>query len=94
MKSTWRAHLLHIPEDLLEEELIKFKFQLTNIALAEGYDRLPRSTIQHTTPVRLAGPLIQDYRGEYAKTATQEVPKARNQQPCREAPSGNRRMLV
>ncbi|XP_043771183.1 pyrin-like [Cervus elaphus] len=79
MESTLKACLLHILEDLLEEELVKFKFQLTNITLAEGYNHIPRGTIQQTIPVRLAELLIQYYGEEYSKTVTQEVLKAINQ---------------
>lgn len=79
MESTLKACLLHILEDLLEEELVKFKFQLTNIALAEGYNYMPWGTIQQANPVRLADLLIQYYGEEYSKTVTQEVLKAINQ---------------
>ena len=79
MESTLKACLLHILEDLLEEELVKFKFQLTNITLAEGYNHIPRGTIQQANPVKLAELLIQYYGEEYSKTVTQEVLKAINQ---------------
>nr|XP_008542144.1 PREDICTED: interferon-induced very large GTPase 1-like [Equus przewalskii] len=79
MESTLKAHLLNILEDLLEEELVKFKFQLTNIALSEGYNHIPRGTVQQATPVTLADLLIRYYGEEYAKTVTQEVLKAINQ---------------
>ncbi|MXQ94229.1 hypothetical protein E5288_WYG007361 [Bos mutus] len=79
MESTLKACLLHILEDLLEEELVKFKFQLTNIALAEGYNHMPWGTIQQANPVILADLLIQYYGEEYSKTVTQEVLKAINQ---------------
>ncbi|KAB0370678.1 hypothetical protein FD755_017087 [Muntiacus reevesi] len=79
MESTLKACLLHILEDLLEEELVKFKFQLTNITLDEGYNHIPRGIIQQANPVRLADLLIQYYGEEYSKTVTQEVLNAINQ---------------
>lgn len=79
MENKLKEFLLRILEDLLEEELLKFKFQLTNVALAEGYNQMPRGTVEQASRVKLADLLIQYYGNEYSKVVTQEVLKAINQ---------------
>uniref|UniRef100_A0A5F9D061 Pyrin domain-containing protein n=1 Tax=Oryctolagus cuniculus TaxID=9986 RepID=A0A5F9D061_RABIT len=84
MGTTLKACLLSILEDLIEEELVKFKFQLTNIDLAEGYNHVPRGTLQQANAVKLADLLIQYYGEEYSNTVTQQVLKAINQRSLAE----------
>ncbi|XP_032977456.1 interferon-induced very large GTPase 1-like [Rhinolophus ferrumequinum] len=79
MDSNLKTLVLNILENLLEEDLVKFKFQLTNIPLAEGYNYIPRGTLEQAPRVRLADLLTQYYGEEYAKTVTQEVLKAIDQ---------------
>lgn len=79
MENKLKEFLLCILEDLLEEEFLKFKFQLTNVALAEGYNQIHRGTVEKVSLVKLAELLIQYYGNEYSKTVTQEVLKAINQ---------------
>ncbi|VTJ84409.1 Hypothetical predicted protein [Marmota monax] len=84
MESTSKAFLLTILEDLIEEELSKFKFQLTSIPLAAGYDHIRRGTLQQANALTLADLLIQYYGEEYSKTVTHEVLKAINQRSLAE----------
>lgn len=79
MDSNLKTLVLNILENLLEEDFVKFKFQLTNIPLAEGYNYIPRGTLEQAPRVRLADLLTQYYGEEYAKTVTQEVLKAIDQ---------------
>lgn len=84
MESTSKAFLLNILEDLIEEELSKFKFSLTSIPLAAGYNHIRRGTLQQANAVTLADLLIQYYGEEYSKIVTQEVLKAINQRSLAE----------
>ncbi|XP_040140773.2 interferon-induced very large GTPase 1-like [Ictidomys tridecemlineatus] len=84
MESTSKEFLLTILEDLIEEELSKFKFRLTSIPLAAGYDHIRRGTLQQANALTLADLLIQYYGEEYSKTVTHEVLKAINQRSLAE----------
>uniref|UniRef100_A0A8C9UU69 Pyrin domain-containing protein n=1 Tax=Spermophilus dauricus TaxID=99837 RepID=A0A8C9UU69_SPEDA len=84
MEGTSKAFLLTILEDLIEEELSKFKFRLTSIPLAAGYDHIRRGTLQQANALTLADLLIQYYGEEYSKTVTHEVLKAINQRSLAE----------
>jgi ABC-type transport system involved in cytochrome c biogenesis ATPase subunit len=60
MENTWKTCLLHILEELLEEEFGKFKFQLNSIDLAKVYNHIlghSRASKKCTD----ADPLIQYY---------------------------------
>ncbi|GAB1292507.1 Interferon-induced very large GTPase 1 [Apodemus speciosus] len=80
MECSWEAFLPNILEDLTEEEMGKFKYQLKNIALAKDYSHIKRGTLQKAnTAALLAETLIQHYGEEYSKTVTHDVLIAINQ---------------
>ena len=79
MERKLKATFLNILENLLEDELAKFKFQLRNTALAKEYNYMSRSTLDQASPVKLADLLIQYYGEEYSVTVTREVLIAINQ---------------
>ncbi|KAK7797299.1 hypothetical protein U0070_010635 [Myodes glareolus] len=80
MERTWKAFLLNILEDLTEEEMGKFKYQLKNIDLAKEYSHIKRGTLQKANTVALlADTLIQHYGEEYSMTVTHDVLLAINQ---------------
>lgn len=80
MERTWKAFLLNILEDLTEEEMEKFKYQLKNIDLAKEYSHIKRGTLQKANTVALlADILIQHYGEEYSMTVTHDVLIAINQ---------------
>ncbi|KAL6073377.1 hypothetical protein STEG23_013708 [Scotinomys teguina] len=80
MEHTWKAFLLNILEDLIEEEMGKFKYQLKNVDLAKQYSHIKRGTLQKAdTVAQLADTLIQHYGEKYSMTVTHDVLIAINQ---------------
>lgn len=84
METTLKSCLLDILEDLIEDELTKFKFQLTDIDLDKRYNRVPKSILYPANAVKLAEILIQYYGEDYSKTVTQQALKAINQRSLAE----------
>ncbi|XP_051846774.1 NACHT, LRR and PYD domains-containing protein 10 [Antechinus flavipes] len=78
MGITLRNILMNILEDLIEEELKKFKFQLEDPPLKD-FDPLPRSQLHSAQPVDLAELLIRHYGVNYAVEVTKEVLEIINQ---------------
>uniref|UniRef100_A0A7N4P9G6 Pyrin domain-containing protein n=1 Tax=Sarcophilus harrisii TaxID=9305 RepID=A0A7N4P9G6_SARHA len=78
MGITPRNILMNILEDLIEEELKKFKFQLEDPPLKD-FGPLPRSQLHSAQPVDLAELLIRHYGVNYAVEVTKAVLEIINQ---------------
>ncbi|XP_068923980.1 NACHT, LRR and PYD domains-containing protein 10-like [Petaurus breviceps papuanus] len=72
METTLRTVLMKILEDLIEEELKKFKFQLEDPPLKE-FGPVPRGQLHPAQPVDLAELLIGHYGVNYAVEVTKAV---------------------
>ncbi|XP_074161158.1 NACHT, LRR and PYD domains-containing protein 10 [Sminthopsis crassicaudata] len=83
MEITLRNILMNILEDLIEEELKKFKFQLEDPPLKD-VGPLPRSQLHPAQPVDLAELLIRHYGVNYAVEVTKAVLEIINQRDLAE----------
>ncbi|XP_019338630.1 NACHT, LRR and PYD domains-containing protein 3 isoform X1 [Alligator mississippiensis] len=66
MGKTKHDLLLHVLEELLEEEIKKFKFKLNYMDLREGYKNIPKGHLEKADVVQLVILLIEYYQEEYA----------------------------